>query len=105
MLYLTMQQSSSSRRVLDACLSSFLSLAENGEGKLLYKLYYEQKATNSGSIRDDPSLDLAFHDGILGNVEEQWKNIINPGAENKTAFMQFEERNAFNDEDDDNEGY
>jgi hypothetical protein len=48
---------------------------------------------------------LAFNDGILHNVEEEWKTIM--GVENEdSSFMKFEERAGMNeDEDNDNDGY
>lgn len=82
--------------MLEAATSSFLKTAENGEGKLLYSLYYEQQALDS-------SLDLAFNDIMMDNVEKEWKTIM--GEEDNTAFMQFEERAGMNDNDELNDGY
>ena len=96
-LYATTLRSASSKHLLEAAISSFLKIAENGDGKLLYNWYYEQQPQGS-------ALDLAFDDQILDDVEVQWKSIIQPG--NDLKFMQFEERNAVgDDEDEDNEGY
>lgn len=89
---------SSSKALLEAALSKFLEIAENGEGKLVYSLYYEQEQAAA-------SLDLAFNDEILEGVETKWKTIVEGGDE-QTPFMQFEERTGMNDEDDDNDnGY
>lgn len=82
--------------MLEAAIAAFLKIAENGEGKLLYNCYYEQIAEGSG-------LDLAFDDQILDDVEAQWGSVIQPN--DGVRFMQFEERNALNDDEDDNEGY
>ena len=59
----------------------------------MYSLYYEQEQAAA-------SLDLAFNDEILEEVETNWKDIV--GSEEATPFMQFEERMGMNDEDDDN---
>ncbi|KAG0651714.1 Rab escort [Hyphodiscus hymeniophilus] len=51
------------------------------------------------------SLDLAFHDEALEEVETKWNAIVESADEQK-PFMQFEERTGMTDEDDDNEnGY
>jgi hypothetical protein len=93
-----MMLSSSSRSLLEGALSKFLEIAENGEAKLLYSLYYEQEQSVS-------ALDLAFNDEILEKVETKWKTIVEEGEE-QAPFMQFEERTGMNDEDDDNDnGY
>jgi hypothetical protein len=96
-LYATTIHSSGSKALLGAALSKFLEIAEDGEGKLLYSLYYEQKQAAA-------SLDLAFNDEILEKVQTKWKAIVN--EEEGPPFMQFEERTGINDEDDDNDnGY
>ena len=87
---------SNSKPLLEAALSKFLEIAENGEGKLLYSLYYEQEQAAA-------FLDLAFNDQILEEVEQKWKTIVEEGEE-QTPFMQFEERTGMNDEDDDDNG-
>lgn len=95
MFYATTAFSSSSKSLLEASLSKFLQAAENGEGKLLYSLYHEQEATSS-------SLDLAFNDQVLEEVESKWK-AINEGGEDEPSFMQFEERAGMNEDDNDND--
>lgn len=94
-LYTTTACSSSSKVLLEAALSRFLQVAENGEGKLLYSLYYEQEQPAT-------YLDLAFNDQILEEVETKWKRIVGDETE-QAAFMQFEERVGMNDEEDDND--
>ena len=89
--------SSNSKEVLEAAISFFLEKAEDGQGKLLYRLYYEQKAADS-------VLDLAFDDSILEDVEKKWKAIVGDGEDNR-PFMQFEERAGVNEDDEINEGY
>lgn len=95
MLYAATACSSSSKDLLEATLSRFLQVAENGEGELLYSLYYEQEQPAT-------SLDLAFNDQILEEVEMKWKRIVGDETE-QAAFMQFEERVGMNDEEDDND--
>lgn len=98
-LYATMQYSNDNKTVLQAALSALLKSTENGEGKLLYSLYYEQE-------QQPTSLDLAFNDEILQAVEDQWKSIM--ADENgvvKASFMQFEEREGMNNDDDGDEGF
>lgn len=99
MLYATTAFSSSSKTLLEASLSKFLQIAENGEGEVLYSFYYEQEASAS-------SLDLAFNDQVLEEVESKWKTIAE-GGEDEKSFMKFEERAGMDDdEDDDNDnGY
>src|SRR4051794_32085520 len=104
-LYATMLHSESSKALLEAAVSAILKVAENGEGKLLYALYYEQNAMSPSSAATTPnsSLDLAFNDEILDRVEAEWKTILE--IENRVEqaqFMQFDERNAMNEEDEDN---
>ena len=97
-LYATTMQSSSSNAFLEASLTKFLEIAENGEGNLLYSLYYEQEQTPA-------SVDLAFNDEVLVEVETKWKTFVD-GGEEQTAFMQFEERTGMTDDDDNNDnGY
>ena len=94
-IYATTEYSSSSEALLEAALAKFLEIAERGEGRLLYSVYYEQEQTAV-------LLDLAFNDQILENVETKWKTIVE-GGEEQTPFMQFEERTGMNSEDDDND--
>jgi Rab proteins geranylgeranyltransferase component A len=103
-----MLYSKSSKPLLEAALSAFLKAADGGEVKLLYSLYYEQEATSpdGSATPPDSSLDLAFNDDILDNIEVQWKTIIGFTDEGEQArFMQFDERNAMNEDDEDNGGY
>jgi hypothetical protein len=93
-LYATTTSSPGSKMLLESALAKFLKSAEQGDGKLLYSLYYEQKHTPA-------SLDLAFNDQMLEEVETKWKTIV--GSEDDSTFMQFEERTGMDDEDDDNE--
>ena len=73
-------------------------MVEIGHGKLLYSLYYEQRQTPA-------SVDLAFDDELLADVEAKWKAIVGIG-EMHALYMQFEERTGMSDEVDDNdEGY
>lgn len=49
-----------------------------------------------------PSLDLAFNDRVLEDVESEWKAIIGTDA-NETTFMSFDERPGMDVEDNDND--
>jgi hypothetical protein len=94
-LYATTLSSQNSKALLEEAVAKFLQIAGNGEGKLLYRLYYEQEQAAA-------SLDLAFNDQILEEVETKWKAVIGNG-ESQPPFMKFEERAGMNDEDDDND--
>lgn len=99
-LYATTLHSSNAKRSLDAALSVFLSSVEDA-GELLYSLYYEQEQSAEAV---EASIDLAFNDEMLGDVERQWKAIVGEGDE--TSFMRFEDREGMNDyDDDDAEGF
>jgi len=96
--------SKDSKKTIKAALETFLATAENGEGKLLYSLYYEQKELEPAAKPDkfDMSLDLAFNDAILDDVEQRWKSIIeNDKVQESATFMQFEDREGMTDDDDD----
>jgi hypothetical protein len=109
-LYATALHGNDSKKILEAALNAFLATAENGEARLLYSLYYEQKQTTRSTSEPaksvDTSLDLAFNDKMLEDVEKQWKSIIgNNNTEASAAFMQFEDRQGITDDDDADERY
>lgn len=81
-------------------IKTFLNTVENGNAKLLYSLHYEQVERNPDTSID--SLDLAFNDGILNDVENEWKTVMGDGND-ETTFMKFEERAGMDADDDDNE--
>ena len=86
--------------VLEATISKFLEAVKDNV-KLLYTLYYEQQQVTATS-----SLDLAFDDQILDNVEEQWKAVSGYGDdEEHPPFMQFADREGMNADDDNDDGY
>jgi hypothetical protein len=63
----------------------------------LYTLYYEQQQVSGTS-----SLDLAFDDQLLDDVEVQWRTVLGYGDdEEHPLFMQFAEREGMNDDDND----
>ncbi len=103
-LYATTLQSDDSKKLLDFALSTFLTLTEESEVKILYKLYYEQE--QAARNNDDPleasdaSLDLAFNDEILDDVEMQWKSILGETEADQATFMRFEDRDGINNDDD-----
>jgi hypothetical protein len=96
--------------VLEKAVSTILESVENGQGKLLYSLYYEQEQQGSSidpAMSPDASLDLAFNDEILQVVEDQWRTIM--ADENgvvDATFMQFADREGIdNDDDEGDEGF
>lgn len=100
-LYATMLHSEHSNKLLDAALDTFVATLED-KPVLLYKLYYEQQPEAESR---ETSLDLAFNDGILDDVESLWKTVMGEEAEQST-FMRFEDREGMNNDDDDvEEGY
>jgi hypothetical protein len=109
-LYATTLKSDTSKAILEAALSALLKSTEYGCGKLLYSLYYEQEQQASTADPATPSyasLDLAFNDEILQAVEDQWEAIMADGnSVVEGSFMQFEDREAMNNDDDDvDEGF
>ena len=76
-LYASTLSSGSSKALLNAALSAFLKIAENGAAQLLYKLYYEQRQNQQSSFQKSSAiLDLAFNDDLLDDVEEAWKTTF-----------------------------
>ena len=95
-LYATTMLSNSSKVVLEAGLTKLLAAAEIGGENLLLSLYYEQSAELSCV-----SLDLAFDDVMLENVENQWKFIDRASsADGPSMFMRFQDREGTYDDDD-----
>jgi hypothetical protein len=94
-LYGTTLCKAGSKDILEAAVTAFLEAAENGGGKLLYSVYYEQQASS------EASLDLAFNDTLLESVEKQWKEIMPESSSSETSsFMIFEDRPGMDNEDD-----
>jgi post-segregation antitoxin (ccd killing protein) len=86
-------------------LEVFLKVAGNGDANLLYNLYYEEQSGSrlrTKSFNLNSSLDLAFNDEILEDVEEEWK-VVTENDSDRGEFMQFEERAGMNEEDDSND--
>jgi hypothetical protein len=75
-------------------MSVLLKSTEDTSGTSLYTWYYEQSASST----THPSVDLAFNDGMLDTIEQEWRNIVGNG-DDAGEFMQFEERNAPGDDD------
>ncbi|TVY24414.1 Rab proteins geranylgeranyltransferase component A [Lachnellula hyalina] len=99
-LYASTRYFENSKVVLEATISKFLEAVKDNV-KLLYTLYYEQQQVTATS-----SLDLAFDDQILDNVEEQWKAVSGYGDdEEHPPFMQFADREGMNADDDNDDGY
>ncbi|KAE8450242.1 hypothetical protein EG329_006669 [Mollisiaceae sp. DMI_Dod_QoI] len=98
-LYATMLCSEHSKKLLEAALNTLLATLEE-RPTLLYKLYYEQQADAGSTGSPEASLDLAFNDGMLDDVESQWKTVMGDEAEQAT-FMRFEDREGMSNDDDD----
>lgn len=98
-IYATTAYSEHSKNLLDSTLTTFLKSSEEN-AELLYTLYYEQEqvSRSADSEPSDASLDLAFNDEILEEVETQWKSIV--GDVDPANFMRFEDREGANDYDD-----
>ncbi|KAL3426584.1 rab protein geranylgeranyltransferase component A [Phlyctema vagabunda] len=108
-IYASTLQTSSGDTLLQAAVSAFIESSGDQNTRVLYRLYYEQNRSTSvpksqGLIYDlrDPSLDLAFDDAILDEVEASWKvTRQNIGEQEPAVFLKFEERNEMNGDDDD----
>ncbi|RFU30636.1 hypothetical protein B7463_g5691, partial [Scytalidium lignicola] len=109
-IYVTSRYSSSSKARMEAAISTFLQKAGDGDAKLLYSVYYEQQRVSQTSSVEastyrfpDPSLDLAFDDSILENVEQAWNMMIggDEGDVDLPPFMQFDDRPGMNADEED----
>lgn len=92
--------------LLEACPGGG-STEDSEKPSILFELHYEQyrkSASNviSGSSCNfpSPSLDLAFDDASLDNVEEAWRRIMDSLAQPTSSYMTFKPREQFGDEDD-----
>lgn len=106
-LYATMLHSEHSKPLLDSALDAFLATLAEPRPALLYKLYYEQRAEVHEKSPEsiEASLDLAFNDIILDDVEATWKTVMGDEVD-PTTFMRFEDREGMsNDDDGIDEGY
>ncbi|KAH8597982.1 GDP dissociation inhibitor-domain-containing protein [Bisporella sp. PMI_857] len=104
-LYVTTHRTSSSKALLGAAVAEFLMIAEDRAGKLLYSLSYEHQqnlASGHAYPRMYDSLDLAFDDEMLNDVEEEWKKIMGEVGQG-LEFMCFEDRAGINSDNDDND--
>lgn len=99
-IYGTTLHSNCSKTLLEAALSTFLKSSENA-GELLYTLYYEQEQTSeSTGDFSEASIDLAFNDEMLDNVESQWKSIVDQA--DSASYMHFEDREGVHEYEDEN---
>ncbi|KAI9054347.1 hypothetical protein LZ554_001511 [Drepanopeziza brunnea f. sp. 'monogermtubi'] len=97
-IYGTTLHSDDSKSHLETALATFLKSAEEG-GDALYIVYYEQEQTSKSSGElSEASIDLAFNDEILEEVETQWKSVMEEA--DLSSFMQFEDREGINEYDD-----
>jgi hypothetical protein len=109
-VYLTTLASTGSKQKLEQALDLLLITGEQAAPVCLYKLYYEQTATERtpsaetiGSVPKfsfpSPSLGLAFNDANLDAVKEAWKLVM--GKETpETEYMVFDDREGADAEDD-----
>lgn len=131
-LYVSTSTSSNAKERLEAAVSSLLSCFHSSEAldetsmsaavpkqpKVLYSVYYEQASASSHNFRTgrtctlaSPSLDLAFNDATLDNVEEAWQTVMELTAGNDASqsqahgsFMIFQDREPMSGQEDDYEG-
>ncbi|KAK0110513.1 Rab proteins geranylgeranyltransferase component A [Cadophora gregata f. sp. sojae] len=98
-LYVTMLYSEHGKKLLESAVSTFIKSSEDN-AELLYTLYYEQEqgSKSANSEPSDVSLDLAFNDEVLHDVEAEWKSIV--GDVDQATFMRFEDREGANEYDD-----
>lgn len=109
-VYLCTVSSPNSRSLLNAALTTLASLADGDESvpKCLYKLGYEQSFRSTITTKVDgsiisippPSLDLAFNDQVLRQIESAWE-AVTAGDEpaKEAAYMDFEDREGAQDDD------
>lgn len=98
-LYITTLHAGQSQKLLESALDVFLGMIEDDDAKALYKLYYEQaQEIRSNGVAFDASLDLAFNDGVLDDVEMQWMDIMGDQAA-QSAFLKFQDREGADAED------
>jgi hypothetical protein len=78
----------------------------------LYSVYYKQKAGPLGNSYSEnicglgsPSVDLAFEDTTLENVEDAWRAVMGlsagdqPQADLSETYMRFEDRDPMGEEE------
>lgn len=93
---------------IDTPVSSELE-QQNPEPEILFELRYEQTRASTGNHVGGntcafplPSLDLAFDDSTLGNVEDAYLHIlgrIGGDQAQETPYMVFESRERFDNDD------
>lgn len=75
-----------------------------------YRMYYQQASCQSPARSIDgihylpsPSMDLAFEDNMLDNVEAAWLHVLGLSSEDESSssFMVFKERSGMDDDDQD----
>jgi len=103
-IYATTLHTNGSKTLLETAVTTFLTTASDSKGKILYSLYYEQQETARNENGSADSLDLAFNDGILDDVEQEWKAAMG-NETNDAEFMQLEERTGMNEDDYNDVGY
>lgn len=82
---------------------------QNPAAEILFELRYEQTRASTGNhvggntyAFPPPSLDLAFDDSTLGNVEDAYLHVlgrIGGDQVQETPYMVFESRERFDDDD------
>ncbi|KAI0998443.1 hypothetical protein K3495_g9751 [Podosphaera aphanis] len=100
-LYATTLHSEFAKSTLDTSISKLLNAYSDGQGEILYSVYFEQKTTQSGcaeqSLRNSPDVDLAFNDDLLTEVEQVW-HLVMENEERPGIFMKFQEREGLDTE-------
>lgn len=115
MLYASSSSAGDPKERLEAAISALLkcfpletsieSIVTRGEPKVLYSVYYEQMVGPIGNSHSEnvyglgySSVDLAFDDVVLDNVEDAWRAVmgLTSGDQSPTelsgTYMVFEDR-------------
>lgn len=119
-LYASTKSVHSPKDRLDAAIALLLSASFGASGsdqmvnsaskpEVLFQLYYDQSrastsndVTGSTCALPSSSLDLAFDDSVLDNVEDAWSFVnkkTNAEDKEETPYMVFKSREQFDDDD------
>lgn len=99
---------------LEKALGSFLeAVGETEKPQCLYRFYHEySRGSDAVGLESDAKIltlpgsvpSLAFNDASLGPVNEAWKVVMGPAAEDADAeYMKFSDREGAEEYDDDYE--
>lgn len=119
-LYASTKAAQNPKKRLDAAIAHLLSASlgvhtssdvagTDVKPEVLFELYYDQSRASSSNevtastcVFPSSSLDLAFDDSILDNVEGAWRLVDNKTdftETEQTPYMTFKSREQFEDDD------